>query len=85
MELRPTTVLVFGSPKVGTNLMLADQSISLDLPLRISIWEDEKGCTWLAFPRMELLASAYGLEDHPVTGRIEALLEELAIAAGSVY
>lgn len=85
MELRPTTVLVFGSPKVGTNLMLADQSISLDLPLRISIWEDEKGCTWLAFPRMELLASAYGLEDHPVTGRIEALLEELTVAAGSVY
>lgn len=85
MELRPTTVLVFGSPKVGTNLMLADQSISVELPLRISIWEDESGSVWLAFPKMSRLTSPYGLEDHPVTAKIEALLEELVIRAGSVY
>ena len=35
LELRPTTVLVFGAPKVGTGLMQADQSIALNSPLRL--------------------------------------------------
>ena len=85
LELRPTTVLVFGSPKVGTGLMQADQSISLELPLRISIWEDEAGSTWLAFPRIPRMAAEYGLEKHPVVGKMERLMEELVRKAGSVY
>lgn len=85
LQLRPTTVLVFGSPQVGTGLMQADQSIAVELPLRIAVWEDEAGSTWLAFPRMSLLAGEYGLQDHPVTGKIEALLEKLVQTAGNVY
>lgn len=85
MELPPTTVLVFGSPQVGTKLMLENPSISLELPLRLSVWEDGKGSTWIAFPRMEELAGAYGLKGHPVSGKMEKLLEELAIKAGSIY
>lgn len=85
LELRPTTVLVFGSPKVGTGLMQADQSISLELPLRISVWEDEAGSTWLAFPRIPRMAAEYGLEKHPVVGKMERLMEELVRNAGSVY
>ncbi len=85
LELRPTTVLVFGSPKVGTGLMQADQSISLELPLRISVWEDEAGSTWLAFPRMARTAAEYGLEHHPVIPNMQKLLEELARRAGSIY
>ena len=85
LELRPTTVLVFGSPKVGTGLMQADQSISLELPLRISVWEDEAGSTWLAFPRIALMADAYGLAGHPVIEKMQKLLEELVRKAGSIY
>ena len=85
LALRPTTVLVFGSPEVGTGLMQADQSISLELPLRISIFEDERGSTWLAFPRIRRLAAAYGLEAHPAVGKMQALLEALVREAGSVY
>lgn len=85
LSLRPTTVVVFGAPKVGTGLMQLDQSISLELPLRISIWEDEAGSTWLAFPRMRRLAKEYGLKDHPVVGKMQELLEELVRKAGSIY
>ena len=85
LELRPTTVLVFGSPKVGTGLMQADQSAALELPLRIAIWQDGAGSTWLGFPRMERLAADYGLQDHPVIPKLQRLLEELVRRAGGVY
>lgn len=85
LSLRPTTVVVFGAPKVGTGLMQEDQSISLELPLRIALWEDAVGSTWLAFPRMERLAGEYGLGSHPVIGKMQTLLEELVRKAGSIY
>ena len=85
LALRPTTVLVFGSPKVGTGLMQLDQSISLELPLRISVWEDEAGSTWLAFVRTEATAEAYGLSGNPTLAAMQKLLESLVIRAGSIY
>ena len=85
LHLRPTTVLVFGSPRVGTGLMQIDQSISIDLPLRISVWEDENGCTWLAFPRLRQMAEQYGLENNPAIPKMEALMEGLVRQAGNVY
>ncbi len=85
LELRPTTVLVFGSPKVGTKLMQLDQSISLELPLRVSVWEDEEGSTWFAFPRMVGVAEAYGLEGNQTLSGMQKLLEDMVKAAGSIY
>ncbi|MBC5584744.1 DUF302 domain-containing protein [Eggerthella sp. NSJ-70] len=78
LDLRPTTVVVFGSPRVGTALMQADQRISLELPLRIAVWEDEAGRTWLAFPTMKELAERYGLGEMPVIAKMQELLESLA-------
>mgnify|MGYP003821141741 CR=1 FL=1 len=85
LELRPTTVLVFGSPKVGTGLMQLDQSISLELPLKISVWEDEAGSTWLAFPRMDTVGAAYGMEGYVTLAAMQSLLEGLVRSAGSIY
>lgn len=85
LELRPTTVLVFGSPRTGTGLMQEDQSISLELPLRISVWEDGVGSVWLAFPRMTQRAAEYGLGGNPVIKKMEGLLEELVHIAGGIY
>lgn len=42
-QLRPTTVIIFGNPALGTPLMLGRQTAGLDLPLRILIWEDASG------------------------------------------
>ena len=85
LKLRPTTVLVFGNPMAGTGLMQMDQSISLELPLRISVWEDSAQSTWLAFPRLKQMAARYGLEDAPVVAKMEELLERLVRRAGNVY
>ena len=85
LELRPTRVIVFGSPAVGTDLMQADQSISLELPLRISVWEDAKGSVWVAFPRMGKLMVAYGQEGSPTAVKMQSLMEEIAAKACSAY
>jgi len=43
LELRPTEVLIFGSAKAGTPLMQADQTIGIDLPLKVLVWQDAAG------------------------------------------
>ncbi len=85
LELLPTRVVVFGSPAVGTPLMQAEQSISLELPLRISVWQEAKGSVWVAFPQMNKLASSYGQEGNPMVDKMQSLLEEIAAAACSTY
>lgn len=49
MTMRPTKLLIFGNPKSGTPLMLASPSIAIDLPLKILVWEDADGRTWLSY------------------------------------
>ena len=77
LKLRPTTVLVFGAPKVGTGLMQLDQSVSLELPLRISVWEDADGHTWLAYPKLATQMAAYGLQNSPIVSKMSVLMESL--------
>ena len=84
LTLRPTRVLIFGNPKAGTPLMQGRQTIGLDLPLRILVWEDEAGKVWLTYHRLEYLA-----ERHRVQGQENAVrvlgagLAALANAAAS--
>ena len=68
LPLRPTQVLIFGSPRAGTPLMQARQTIGLDLPLRALLWEDDKGKAWLTYRRVADLA-----RQHRVSGRDEAV------------
>jgi uncharacterized protein (DUF302 family) len=49
MKMPPTKLLIFGSPKAGTPLMLAAPSIAIDLPLKILIWEDPQGKAWVSY------------------------------------
>ena len=85
LELRPTRVVVFGAPAVGTKPMQENQSLCIELPLRIAVWEDAKGSVWLAFPRLELLAGAYDMEGNPVLGNMRKLLRTLAGEVSVVY
>lgn len=77
LALLPNTVVVFGSPEVGTPLMVKDPSLALELPLRIGIWEDQSGSSWVGFKKMASLEEAYGLADDPTLKKMEALLETL--------
>ncbi len=71
MQMRPTKLLIFGSPKAGTPLMLAAPSIAIDLPLKILVWEDVSGKTWVSYN-----APAYLQQRH---GFPQDLLQNIAV------
>ena len=48
MQMRPTKLLIFGSPKAGTPLMIASPSVAIDLPMKILVWEDASGKVWIS-------------------------------------
>jgi uncharacterized protein (DUF302 family) len=49
LTMRPTKLIIFGSPKAGTPLMVASPSLAIDLPLKALVWEDAEGKVWLSY------------------------------------
>ena len=49
LELRPTTLIIFGNPKVGTLLMQCDQRMGYELPMKMLVWENEAGETQVGY------------------------------------
>jgi uncharacterized protein (DUF302 family) len=66
LTMRPTKLLIFGSPKAGTPLMLAAPTIAIDLPLKILVWQDARGKVWLSYNSPEYLAQRHGLPQNLV-------------------
>ena len=64
MTMRPTKLLIFGSPKAGTPLMIAAPSIAIDLPLKLLVWEDAAGKVWISFNSVEYLRARHHVPDN---------------------
>jgi len=79
MEMRPTRLLIFGSPKAGTPLMLAAPSVAIDLPLKILVWEDEGGQAWVSYNTPEFLRERHSLPAELMANI--AVIETLAAKA----
>ena len=63
LTMRPTQLLIFGSPKAGTPLMVARPSIAIDLPLKALAWEDADGKVWLSYNSPQYLKERHGLPE----------------------
>ena len=80
---KPTSLLIFGNPSVGTPLMQADPRVGIELPLRMLIWQDPDG-THLGYLDPRELADRYALDGQQQTlERQTAVLTKLAAAAAS--
>ena len=64
LELRPTKVLIFGNPKIGTLLMQSNQTAAIDLPLKLLAWEDESGQVWIAYNDPGYLVQRHNISDR---------------------
>jgi uncharacterized protein (DUF302 family) len=65
LNLRETKLVVFGSPKAGTSVMVAAPLAALDLPLKILLWDDD-GQTRVSYSDPNTLARRYGLSNELV-------------------
>jgi len=79
LTMRPTKLLIFGNPAAGTPLMLPAPRAAIDLPLKILIWEDEKGDVWLTYNSPIYLQERHALP--PALVQNIAAVEALARAA----
>lgn len=66
LSLLPTQLLLFGNPKAGTPLMVAEPTIALDLPLKILAWEAADGEVWLSYNDSDYLKQRFSLSDELV-------------------
>lgn len=67
MELRPTTLLIFGNPTTGSALMQASQTAGIDLPHKLLVWEDEEGQVWVTFNDPRYIAARHGIRGERET------------------
>jgi uncharacterized protein (DUF302 family)/uncharacterized membrane protein YidH (DUF202 family) len=79
MKMPPTKLLIFGSPKAGTPLMLAAPSSALDLPLKILIWQDAQGKVWVTYNSPAYLQERHNLPSELLPNI--AVIETLATKA----
>ncbi len=83
-DLRPTQMLMFGNPKLGTPAMLLSQTAGLDLPLRVVAYEDEAGDVFVAYHPPSSLSKNHGLpEDAEVIAKMTGALDKLTNKATS--
>jgi uncharacterized protein (DUF302 family) len=66
LSLRPTQLLLFGSPKAGTPLMVAEPTTALDLPIKILAWEAADSKVWLSYNDPNYLKQRFSLSDELV-------------------
>lgn len=66
MKMRPTKVVIFGSPKAGTPLMVVAPSLAIDLPLKALVAEDEAGKVWVSYNSPEYLQQRHGVPEELV-------------------
>lgn len=82
LELRPTELLIFGNPKLGTPLMTSAQTTAIDLPQKALAYEDENGKVHLAYNDPGYLVARHGIEDRDeVLNKIRGALGKFTDAA----
>ena len=81
-SLRPTQLIVFGNPKVGTPLMQCNQNIAIDLPQKVLIFEKLNGEVWLSYNDPAYLATRHDIKEcGTVLNKIKVALGNLSKAA----
>src|SRR5450755_3894435 len=66
LKMNPTQLVIFGSPKAGTPLMIASPSLAIDLPLKALLWEDAGGKVWVSYNAPEYLKQRHNIPDELV-------------------
>ncbi len=64
VKLRPSTLLVFGNPPLGTLFLTSNPAAGLDWPVRLLVLEDEQGQVWIMYTDFSWIAHRHGIKDR---------------------
>jgi LPXTG-motif cell wall-anchored protein len=84
LDLRPTQLIIFGNPNIGTPLMQSSQTIGIDLPQKFLVWENEAGQVQVTYNDPQYLANRHGITDRAdIISQVSTALGNLSGAATS--
>jgi uncharacterized protein (DUF302 family) len=78
LAMRPTQLIIFGSPKAGTPMMVASPTLAIDLPLKALVWQDAEEKVWVSYNDPNYLKQRHNISDEllkNISG-VGALLEK---------
>jgi len=79
LTLEPTVLIIFGNARGGTPLMQSVQTVGIDLPLKILVWQDAANNTWLSYNEPSWIAQRHGIADaESTTDKMADLLRAIA-------
>lgn len=82
LDLNPTRLVIFGNPNLGSPLMQVSQTIGIDLPQKMLVWEDENGAVFVAFNAPDYLAKRHSIiKQDDILNTIGNALNSLSEAA----
>lgn len=82
IALRPTELLIFGNPKLGSHFFTSQQSAGIDLPMKALAWKDKEGQVWLTYNDPAYIANRHGISDRPaIVAKMTGALNGLTNAA----
>jgi uncharacterized protein (DUF302 family) len=84
LNLGPTELIIFGNARGGTPLMQSAQTVGIDLPLKVLVWEDTAGKTWLSYNEPSWVAQRHGVRNaEQVVSKMGAALSAIARKAAN--
>lgn len=82
IKIRPTELLIFGNPKLGSHFFTSQQTAGIDLPMKALAWKDESNQVWLTYNDPQYIADRHGISDRPaIVSKMTAALNNLTNAA----
>lgn len=85
IPLRPTELLLFGNPKLGSHFFTSQQTAGIDLPMKALAYQDKDGQVWLTYNDPQYIANRHGITDRDeiVAKMTKALDNFSSIATGN--
>ncbi|MGE5146290.1 MAG: DUF302 domain-containing protein [Candidatus Eiseniibacteriota bacterium] len=72
ITLRPSTLLIFGNPPLGTQFMTSNPDSGLDWPVRLLVYQDAAGQVWAVYNDFAWIAARHGIKDRDAQFKMAA-------------
>ncbi len=82
IPLRPTELMIFGNPELGSHFFTSAQTAGIDLPMKALAWEDESGQIWLGYNDPQYIVDRHGIKNRAlIVSKMTTALDKLTRAA----